>query len=292
MTIRNEQTIHSESINGQVRVRIWHDRAKFINIYSEFWRANEAENIAFLRLSPQSSTGDSICVSLHDELGNTKQTAFLKLSEQIIISNAAECTTSALCNYLVRNNLDVPGLFAPVPTSRTAAKILTKLTGMQYTLVKELLHLELRQPPRRRSVTGVFRAAKSQDTEQLILHRKALQDESNTQRPFDSAQSVWADLQDDALYIWVDNSNRIVASGSLYHAHTPTSSYFNHVYVEPKYRRQGYAAALVSKLCECAIEWGSVSRLSVDVKNQAACQLYLQIGFVVAARMDNFRVQV
>ena len=289
MTTQNEQIIQSESAIGQATVQLWHDKARFIEAYSERWLANEAENMPFLRLGARSSIADSMCISIHDEFDNTVQTAVCTPHDQIIMSNAPEWAISALCSYLARENFDVPGIFAPAPTSGVAAKMLTRLTGKTYQLVKEMLHLELRQSPKSRTVAGAFRAAESQDVGHVAAQRQALQDESNTQRPFDSALSVRTDLRDGALYIWVDSSNRIVASGSLYRAHTPTSSYINHVYVEPKHRRQGYASALVSKLCECAIESGSVPCLSVDPKNQPAYQVYLQLGFTLVARMGNFR---
>ncbi|MBV7326902.1 GNAT family N-acetyltransferase [Chloroflexi bacterium TSY] len=287
----NEQNNLPKPTTGSATVRLWHDKAKFMRAYFEHWLSNEAEDIAFLRLEPQSIAADSICISIHDESGNTLQTAFFIPNDQIILSSATDGAISALCSYLARQNLDVPGIFAPAPTSRLAAKMLERLTGKHYQLVKEVLHLELQQPPKSRLTDGVFQAAESRDFNDLVSHRTALQEESNTQRPFDSAQSVRSDLENGTLYKWVDNRDRIVASASLYHDRTPTSAYIDHVYVAPMVRRQGYASALVSKLCECAVEQGRVPRLSVDAVNQPAYQTYLKIGFVLAGRMDNIRAK-
>ena len=187
------------------------------------------------------------------------------------------------------NRLEVPGIFAPAPTGDLAARLLEELTGKHYRLVKELLHLELRQQPMNRFVEGSFRLAGSQDFEQLVSHRTALQAESNTQRPFDSALSIGNDLRSKTLYCWVDATGKIVASGSLYHDRTPKSSYINHVYVPIQHRRQGYAFALVHKLCELALEQKKIPSLSVDATNQPAYRLYLLMGFTLAARMGNFR---
>ena len=286
----NEQNNLPKPTMGYATVQLWHDKAKFIHTYFEHWLSNEAEDIAFLRLEPQSIAANSICISIHDESGNTLQTAFLTPNDQIILSSGTDEAISAVCSYVAHHDLDVPGIFAPAPTSRLTAKMLERLTGKHYQLVKELLHLELQQPPQSRFTDGVFQAAASQDFKRLVSHRTALQEETNTQRPFDSAQSIQSDLQNGTLYKWVDN-NRIVASASLYHDRTPTSAYIDHVYVEPMYRRQGYASALVSKLCQRAVEQGNVPRLSVDAVNQPAYQAYLKLGFVVSGRMDNLRTK-
>ncbi len=132
------------------------------------------------------------------------------------MSHGPDWVVSTLCRYLANHQLTVPGIFVLVPTSRLLAQELERLTGVQYQLVKELLHMELRQSPAPRAVTGTLYVAKEHDAEQLAGHRKALQAESNTQRPFDSAQSVQQDLQKKALYTWVNRNDRIVASTSLY----------------------------------------------------------------------------
>ncbi|MEM7116808.1 MAG: GNAT family N-acetyltransferase [Chloroflexota bacterium] len=274
---------------GRVTVQLWPDKTKFLHAYAERWLANEAENIAFLRLSPHTFTADALCFSLHNEQGEMVQTAVFTPNDQIILTNGTDDSTSTLCTYLVEQGHEVPGLFAPVPTSRLAAKLLQDLTGKQYHLAKELLHLELKQPPKSRSVDGTCQAATSQDLDHLTNHRIAIQAKSNTQRPFDSAKSVRSDIRDGALYQWVSGSGQIVASGSIYYDRMPTSAYLNHIYVEPTHRRQGYATALVSQLCEDAQAQERVPRLSVDAANQPAYQAYLKLGFALAARMDNFR---
>ena len=289
MTTRSKKNNLSESMSSRAAVRIWDDRESFIRTYSERWLANEAEDIAFLGLGSQSGTLDSLCISIHDEADRTLQTAFFTPQDQIIVSNAPNWAIDALCSHLASHEHEVLGIFAPAPTSQLMARALEKLTGMHYQLMKELYHLELHQLSTRHSTTGAFRVAENQDAEQLTAHREALQAESNTQRPFDSALSVTTDLQNDALYIWIDTDDRVVASASLYMDRTPRSAYINHVYVEPIYRRRGYASALVGELCQRVLEQGKVPRLAVDTDNHAAYQAYLKMGFMLAAQMENFR---
>lgn len=287
----NEADYLSKSKVSELTVRLWSDKAAFLQTHLEYWLAHEAENGAFLRLEPTSIAVDALCLSTEDASGNVVQTAVFTPQDQIILSRAPTEAVGVLCNYLASCHLDVPGIFAPAPTSRLAAKCLENLIGKQYQLVKELLHLELQQPPKRRAAVGIFQAAIHQDLEHLASHRAAIQAESNTQRPFDAVQSIHADLQNGFLYKWIDDRDRIVASASIYYDRRPTSAYINHVYVEPVYRRQGYASALVGKLCEQALEQGRVPRLSVDAVNQPAYQAYLKLGFVLAARMDNIRAK-
>ena len=270
-------------------VKLWPSRSAFLQTYRESWLANEAEDIALLRLSPHSGTADSICLSVHDNGNRTLQTAFLTPQDQLILSQGPSAAINALCCYLTQHNLELPGIFAPTPTSRQTAQALQNLTGRNYRVVKELLHLELHRSPEHRTVVGSLRNAVPEDIDLLISHRQALQDESNTQRPFDSSQSVRSDLKNATIYTWTDDDNCVVASASLLEDLSPTSTYIDHVYVAPTHRRCGYASALVAQLCTRIREEGRTPRLSVDAANQAAYQAYIGIGFILAARMDNMR---
>lgn len=278
-------------VAGHPAVRLWHDKAAFVDAYFNHWLGNEAENIVFLRLAPHALADEVQCLSIHDGAGRMVQTAVFTPNDQIILSSGTHESISALGHYFAEHKLEILGIFAPAPTSRQMAQTLESLTGKPYHLVKELLHMELQQSPQSRAAVGTLQAAQSQDFDHLVVHRTAIQEEGNTQRPFDAAQSIQSDLQKGALYKWVHSSNRIVASASIYHDRMPTSAYINHVYVEPQHRRQGYASALVSQLCQQTMAQGRVPRLSVDAVNEAAYQVYLKLGFVLGARMDNLRVK-
>ena len=115
MKNQGQEVFRFDLKGGGAMIRRWDDKQQFTETFSSFWLTNEAENIAFLRLGTKSVVGNFFCFSVHDELENIQQTAFLDPSDQIIISNGPEWATKALCHLLADNRIDVPGIFAPVP---------------------------------------------------------------------------------------------------------------------------------------------------------------------------------
>ncbi|MEM7244466.1 MAG: GNAT family N-acetyltransferase [Acidobacteriota bacterium] len=275
-----------------MHVVVWSDPCEFLERCRERWLANEAEDIAFLRLTPERLDDEAVALTVEEESGAVRRTAVLRPSDQLLVSNGRPKDARLLTKWLVEQERLPPGLFGPATACQEIARGLETSTKARYTVAKELLHLHLETLVTPPSTSGSLREAAPSDAEQLVRHREQLQLELNTLRPFDSAASVAEDLQAGRLHVWQDDEGEVVSSVSLYPDRVEGSVYLDHVYTVEERRGRGFASALVHATCCKLVGQGLQARLSVDADNAPAIAVYRRMGFAVDTKMQNLRRMV
>lgn len=256
--------------------------------HTPLWLDHEAECGALLRTVARTPPHKLVCVTVR-EGDAVRLTACVCIGDQLLFSRGAPDALRCLAEALIARGLDLPGLFAPHPSSVDFARIYAEQTGHAFERVKQLAHFcrDVARAPRPQE--GRLRLADPADRARLIRWRDAAQREENTQRPSDAAAAVDADLDTAALFVWDHPDHGPVSTAALDLTRSPRSAHIRHAYTPPERRRSGFAAALVHALGERAAAGGRVVRLGADVVNAPAIRVYTRLGFVEACRMDNMR---
>lgn len=275
----------------ELRVRTWQDAEDFVREFLSSWLNNEDEDAAFLRLGRFPPKPDSTYLCVTNERNEPLQTACVVSSDQIIFTRADSDVLECLAAHLVKNDITFPGLFAPHPQSREFASIYSRLSGRNYRVVKQQIHFQLANLKPVSTTPCKVRQATLNDRANLIEFRTSSQAEGNTQRPFDSAKSVDADLANETIYVLENEDSQIVCSASIHLLKSPHSGYIDNVYTLPNERNQGYSTHLVHEVCRIIHDLQRVARLSTDATNAPAIRSYEKVGFVAKCRMDNMRLQ-
>ena len=121
-----------------------------------------------------------------------------------------------------------------------------------------------------------FRSAKTQEADRLgkedaedleVLYRAAGEEHRN-----------WGDWAEKGLAYGIRREGRIVAAAGT-HFVSHRWSLIGGVYTAPRFRRQGYAAALTSAVTQEALRQSDQVGLMVVYTNQAAIRLYENLGY-------------
>lgn len=273
-----------------MRIEVSSSLPEFFRRHRELWLSREAEDVGLLRSIKRAHPDDAIGLTVVDASGRVMRTGLLSPQDQLLVSRGVTPEDgSALAEELVRRGLLPPGIFGPKDGCNDVRKALEALTEARYFVVKEMLHLHLGDLEEVGGVGGSVRRGAVPDLDAVVAHRRALQEELNTQRPYDSEVSVREDIAADCLWVWVGKDGEITSSVSAYPIRIPGSCYLDHVYTDPVQRGKGYAANLVHWLCRQNKREGQQLRLSVDASNLPAVNLYRRLGFNLGAEMQNLR---
>ncbi len=271
-----------------MQVQRYDDPYDFVAKHTEQWLEREAEEGAFLRIKAGGDRAKLICLAVMDG-ESVLQTACVYCGDQIIFSRAAPEVLKVLVAYLCAQDIEIPGIFAPGPSSVCMAELYARARGKEFRVVKQLTHFALETLREVALCEGTFRKAVRSDREMVIAFRNGSQQEGNTQRPFDAAASVEKDLRDGSLFVWENKRREVVCTAALYWNRSVRSGHIDAVYTPPEQRRKGYARSLVFQLSKLVLERGLTPGLSTDVVNAAANRVYEGVGFVPQCQMDNIR---
>jgi uncharacterized protein len=183
-----------------------------------------------------------------------------------------------LIQFLVEENIHVPGVIGPVELSEAFSKLWRKQTGEDSTIgmyqrVYELRHVRLPKLP-----PGYFRVAQNEDVEVIAEWLQAFAREAlveNREVNLDRAQKI---IDDNKAFVWEREGELVsMALKARPVAHSIT---VGGVYTPPKRRRQGYATALVARLSQLLLDSGyQFINLFTDLKNPTSNSIYQKVGY-------------
>lgn len=264
--------------------------AAFVSASKKGWMDDELSHRPLLRL-PTKSEKKMHCLTI---LADNSAIGFACLTEgdQIILSPMSGPATTALAEYFIEQRLDIPGIFAPKQAGTMMARALERLNGAPYSAVKHILHWALLPPINQSHKVGQLRRARPNDISVLIEMFMAMQDEMNTQRPFNARQMVTAALKAKSLYVGDAEQGEIACVGTV-DLSDRESQYgeIGHIYTAPPYRGHGFASALIGHLAKEIVKKKSAVFLSSDANDAASRRLYHKMGFIIGAEMVNLRQQ-
>ena len=140
--------------------------------------------------------------------------------------------------------------------------------------------------PARFEFQTMLRRAVATDVDLVVAFETEVMDEKLYGKPLDHAAAT-SEIETNAYYLHL-SEGRVVATGAI-RRREDGSAYLSNIAVHPNARRTGLARAMLGHLL--ALSDGATSvDLAVHPDNQAACALYVSLGFTPTHIHENFFV--
>ena len=274
-------------------VREYDSAYQFAQEHEQRWLASGVKDGGALNLGRYIAKGtldERICLAIMAPDGQVLQTAFVDSIDQICFSRASHDVLKVLVNYLDSHDIHFPGIFAPHPSSSQFAELYCQASGKRFRRVKQLKHYELRHLSEIKFAEGRLREAMASEQPLLVDHNIAFQQETNTQRPFDSREEVRRELVNRNLYVWERPDGTVVSSGRIIRDKTVRSGEVSWIYTPKVHRKQGYGTTITYMLSKTILESGKEACfLSADAADPRPNRVYTKIGYEEQCLMDNMR---
>jgi predicted GNAT family acetyltransferase len=187
---------------------------------------------------------------------------------------------------------DTPGVLGPTPVSLYFSEIWHTLTRRSFrkSRAERIYKLEKIKPPA--SVSGHLRRAVTSDHALLVEWWKEFQqeafgevDETAAERSVTNALTLPPDVR--GVYLWED-PHPVSLTG--YSGPTRNGIRIGPVYTPPKFRRRGYASALVAEVSQHLLDRGRrFCFLFTDLANSTSNKIYMEIGYEPVCDVDEYR---
>ncbi len=183
-----------------------------------------------------------------------------------------------LARELHERRWPVPGLLAEETTALSFADKWIHITGKNFEMGKKQRIYELRKIRHPVYPPGEFKQAA---LENLALARewaRRFHEETNTSVNTDEEdRRVHDRIKAGTLWFWNDSQPASMAARGR---PTPNGEAVNMVYTPPRFRRKGYATAVVARLSQLILDQGkSFCTLYTDLSNPASNSIYRKIGY-------------
>lgn len=221
-------------------------------------------------------------LALVENRGKVVATALMTPPSELLLSvSPSSAPISLIARDLYEGFPELPGVLAPVPSSRWFAEAWGTLTNRSWRrrVTDRIYRLERVTPVSRER--GELRRATEEDLDLLSEWLVAFAWESDGRR-MDARRArdlAGRRLNGDAegTYLWEDG---VPVSMASYSGPTPNGIRIGRVYTPPGYRGRGYARACVARLSQFLLDSGyKYCFLFADPSNPTANRLYQSIGY-------------
>jgi predicted GNAT family acetyltransferase len=194
-----------------------------------------------------------------------------------------------LVDYLLVNEISIPGVTGPVQMAEGFANLWKTATGQEadvemFQRVYELRNVRLPKLPQ-----GYFRVARHEDIVMIAEWLQAFEIEALEKEHELDLERAKRFITRGQMFVWDDAGE--LTSMAMSTRPLKTSITISAVFTPPKYRRKGYATALVARLSEHLLAMGyEFINLFTDLENSTSNSIYQKIGYhpVVDFRMYKF----
>lgn len=265
------------------------DSEIFFKKHTNAWLDYEAANSALMNtIRAKKTDAKYFEVSINGD--STQLTACLVPNDQILVSSGSEAAVNQLAQYIFREKIIVPGIFAVSPVSTEFAETYSKLRKIKYRCVKQLGHYELQEFKKVTQPEYVFGPPSPEDIDALVKYKVMSQKEENIQRPsLNPAEFIQKEIQSESLYVLRNHNGEIQCIGSVFDNRSQRSGYIAGIYTPKEMRGRGFATAMTYELSKRIHGKKLIPSLSVDIVNHPAIRAYEKVGFVKLCQMDNIR---
>jgi predicted GNAT family acetyltransferase len=187
---------------------------------------------------------------------------------------------------------ETPGVLGPSAMSLRFSEAWQVLTEQPFrkSRAERIYKLERVKPPAR--VPGRMRRATEADRPLLLEWIREFQseafgeiDKAAVERAVNSALTMPPEVR--GMYLWEDGQP-ISLTG--YSGPTPNGIRIGPVYTPPRFRRRGYASALVAGVSQHLLNTGrKFCFLFTDLANPTSNKIYIQIGYQPVCDVDEYR---
>jgi uncharacterized cupin superfamily protein/predicted GNAT family acetyltransferase len=258
--------------------------AEFIKVVGDLLYQNEVINSLQLGLVENNIFQEKFF--LIKENAKVVASACLNI-KNLVISMMPASAITLFCDYLLKNNIKIPGVVGPAHTTETFARIYSQKRQCHFKLAMVQKVYELKEVIFPRGVTGELITGTSEHEDFVFDCLRAFHLESVPHDPWDDTkmrEGITNKLKLNHVCLWKDQKNISMCFLSRPTKNTMT---ITAVFTPPEFRKKGYASALVASVSELILKSGkNTAVLYTDIQNPTSNSIYKKIGYkeVIASR--------
>lgn len=269
-----------------------HDHAvSFLACAGVFLSAAEAENsimatpAARMVEAPRDDDAGSYFATATDS-GTVVAAAFLDPDGGLLLTAGPDSALALIAADLADRGRTLRRMVGPLAACEALASHWRERTGQAHVLRYHLRHFELRQPPRPQAASGRLRTAAAAEQELVVDWAIAfIAEVGHPDDPTQARRKTLQRIERGQMRVWDDGG---VVSYAGYSEARADTARIAPVYTPPRFRRRGYASALVAGLsAELFARGKRAIFLTTDVANPTSNDIYSRIGYRPVA--DHFR---
>lgn len=206
----------------------------------------------------------------------------------LIVTRMPDAALETLATTLREQNVALPGVSGPAPSSAAFAGSWCRLTGHNPALHLAMTLMKLERVIVDRRAAGSFRPANDDDVPTLVPWAEAFYGEIEMPTA-NIPQIVLSRVKDRRLFVWCDPEPVSMAGCA---GPSPHGMRVNFVFTPPAYHRRGYATACVAALSRHLLESGKCFVvLFVDTHNSSTNRIYRSIGYEPVCDVEDYRFE-
>lgn len=281
----------------EVKLSLYDNARAFLETAGEMLYARETINNLMLGVNEQLVKDphlytNPLFATVADDEGNLQLAAVMTPPHNVILAGGDnfEVGIPVLISYLQKEKISVPGVIGPVHIAEHFVGAWKKILQQNHEIHMRQRVYELRTVRMPPLPPGHFRIAHTEDVSTIADWLASYEDEVLGEEGEAHLARARKAIDKGNVFVW-DRSGEIVSTASAIRpiAHSITIS---GVYTPPKYRRHGYASALVARLSQHLLERGyHFVNLFTDLSNPVSNSIYKKIGYhpVCEFRMYHFQ---
>jgi predicted GNAT family acetyltransferase len=276
-----------------LKLTLHRDPEKYARSVRAFLEQHEDENallLGCLERFIRSPKGLAPFMAQLTEGAETVAAAYYE-ERNLLITRGPDEAWREIAQALHQERIEIPGVVGPSSQAKQMALAWTRLQGGTSHLAMDQMLYRLRQVLRPEGVEGEMHLAVLSDLDLLsewlyLFRREALPYESCDRDEMVSFAAT--KIKEAMTYLWKVKGNP-VATAALSRP-TRCGISVNAVFTPPKFRRKGYAAALVADVSQAGLDQGKeFCVVYADLMNPTSNSIYRKIGYLPAGGSRNYR---
>lgn len=238
------------------------------------------------------ATDDSIMIVVKRE-GSVEGVMFkLKKHTRVFITKINKDAIKGLCEYIVDNDIKLPGVFGDSKTCDLICKNMKKINGFKFRIEMDywLYKATSINIPNIENECSVEVA--TEDNCQILRKYNEMfyRESSNNDEDFVEMfkDTYLRYIKNKSLYI-LKNENGVILSIVAISRRTDRYSSIGMVYTPDEFRGRGYAGYLTSVISKREIDLGKICTLKTNIENKISNYVYKKIGYEVIARESLYK---
>jgi predicted GNAT family acetyltransferase len=262
---------------------------EFYRLAQSMLLRREAENNFIIGLTQtlrlESSNPDHLFLIAFDE-SDPMAAAVQTPPHPLILTRGSDAAMDALTEFIIKNNVQIPGVGGPVDSATRVATAVSNERGQTLRLRTKMRIFQIDHVIVPRSSGGSGRFADENDLPLLLEWMEAFSHAISEPNP-DLRANVSRRLNNKNYFLWSDPHPVSIAGWA---GPTPNGVRINSVFTPPNLRGRGYASNCVAALTQHLLNQGKqFCFLYTDRANPTSNKIYQQIGYNPVCDWADFR---
>ncbi len=267
-----------------------------------FWRevapfllANEAENnlmISIVRslLRDPTRYQDPYFAAGVNDAGRVRAVGLMTPPHNLLLGRCDEAFMDLVRLDLAARQDTMRGVTGPDDIPHRFCESVSAFWGRAARRVMSLRTFRLSCPNDLPTAPGRFEPARVNDRETLARMISGFEKDAHADICGAAQQTADRLIADKLLYVWRDESDRVVSMAGMASGDTPRGKRIGWVYTPPHLRGKGYASSVVAALSRRILESGKeFCFLFTDLSNPTSNRIYGRIGYEPICDFNDYR---